>query len=121
MIRLLILYLVILVFLTLNPWLLPSSHSAIGFLTWDMIAHASAYGVLSTVLLMTFIRKDSSLTLTALIILACGSSGILLEYCQYWFTSNRQLSLHDALSNFTGALLGAIAFWSIRGGVFKHH
>jgi VanZ family protein len=114
MIRLLILYIAIVIFLTLNPWLRPDSSAAIGFLTWDMIAHAGTYGVLSIVLMLALIRRGRGLTITAMVIVACGLSGVFLEYCQAWFTTTRQLSLHDATANFLGAILGATAFWSVR-------
>jgi VanZ family protein len=114
MIRLLIIYISLVIFLTLNPWLRPDSSSAIGFLTWDMIAHAIAYGVLSGVLMLVFIGRGNALTITTMVILVCGLGGILMEYCQYWFTSTRQMSLHDAVSNVMGAILGAMVFWSVR-------
>jgi VanZ family protein len=114
MIKLLIFYIGTVIFLTLNPWIRPDSGTAIGFITWDLVAHASAYGTLSVILILTFIKHGTPLAVTALVILACGFSGIFLEYCQYWFTSTRQLSLYDAIANFTGAILGAMAFWTIR-------
>jgi VanZ family protein len=119
MLRLLILYIIIVVFLSLNPWLKPDSSEAFGFLTWDMIAHAGAYGGLAMVLMLALIRRGTGLTITALVILVCGLSGILMEYCQSWFTITRQLSMHDAVANFMGAVLGATAFWGMRGlGMF---
>ncbi|WP_394751750.1 VanZ family protein [Crenothrix sp.] len=123
MLRLLILYIAIVIFLTLNPWILPNSDVAIGSLTWDLFAHAGAYCGLSVMLMLTFIRKGKALTITALVILACGLSGVLLEYCQYWLTETRQFSLFDALANFSGVILGAAVFWSIRTFAFvaKQH
>jgi VanZ family protein len=114
MLGLLILYLVVLVFLTLNPWLLPNPHSAVGFITWDMIDHATAYGGLSVLLMLVAIKKGPALSTTVMVVLACGLGGVFLEFCQYWFTSSRQLSLHDAVANVMGAALGATAFWSFR-------
>ena len=120
MLRLLILYIALVVFLSLNPWLKPDSSAAFGFLTWDMIAHAGAYGGLAMVLMLALIRRGTGLAITALVILVCGLGGILMEYCQSWFTLTRQLSMHDAAANFMGAVLGASAFWGMRGvGIFN--
>ncbi|SJM93932.1 membrane hypothetical protein [Crenothrix polyspora] len=117
-IRLLIIYIAVVIFLTLNPWILPNSDVALGFLTWDMLAHAGAYAGLSVVLMLAFIRRGHALMITAMVVLACGLSGIFMEYCQYWFTATRQLSLHDAAANFSGAILGAVVFWGIRTFAF---
>ncbi len=44
-------YLSLLAFLSLNPWLLPDPHQAIGMITWDLLDHAAAYGFLAFLLL----------------------------------------------------------------------
>ena len=47
MMRVLSIYLIILAFLSLNPWLHPDSSLAIGNIAWDKIDHATAYCILS--------------------------------------------------------------------------
>lgn len=107
---LLLFYLIILGFLSLNPWLLPDPNQAIGNITWDLLDHAVAYGGLS-VLMMFALRQNRPWLMTSVVILASSLTGILLEYSQYWFTLNRQFSLFDAAANVCGSVLGALAFW----------
>lgn len=110
----LLLYLVILGFLTLNPWLRPDSNLAIGFIPWDLLDHAVAYGLLSVLMMLAFRQKDCPWVMTSLVILASSLLGVLFEYCQYWFTVNRQFSFFDAVANVCGAVLGVIVFWSVQ-------
>jgi len=109
----LLLYLVILGFLTLNPWLRPDSNLAIGFIPWDLLDHAVAYGLLSVLMMLTFRQQDRPLIMTSIVITASSLIGVLFEYCQYWFTSNRQFSFFDAAANVCGAVLGVIVFWGV--------
>jgi VanZ family protein len=110
----LLLYLVILGFLSLNPWLRPDSNLAIGFIPWDLLDHAAAYGLLSVLMLFAFRQQDRPLMMTSIVIFASSLIGVLFEYCQYWFTLNRQFSFFDAAANVCGAVLGIIVFWGVR-------
>jgi VanZ family protein len=110
----LLLYLVILGFLTLNPWLRPDSNLAIGFIPWDLLDHAVAYGLLSVLMMLAFQQKGRPWVMTSIVIPATSLIGILFEYCQYWFTLNRQFSFFDAAANMCGAVLGVIVFWGVR-------
>ncbi len=109
--KLLALYLAILSFLSLNPWLLPDSKQAIGAITWDFIDHFAAYALLSILMMSVFKLEKTSLKTTVFVILISSSIGILFECGQYWLTSTRQFSLFDALANVAGALLGVMIFW----------
>jgi VanZ family protein len=109
--RVLSVYVVILAFLSFNPWLLPDSSPAIGNIAWDKIDHATAYCLLS-LLLMSAYRSNKQLWMVSfMVLLTCPLVGVLFEYCQLWFTSTRQFSSYDALANVFGAVLGVILFW----------
>lgn len=106
-------YLLVLLFFSLNPWLHPDSGSAFGKVSWDKIDHALAYSLLSSFLLFAN-RQDPRRGLTSLaVLLSCTSLGILVEYCQLWFTANRQFSYQDALSNSIGSALGVVMYWCV--------
>lgn len=110
----LLFYLAILGFLSLNPWLLPDPNQAIGSITWDLLDHAAAYGLLSVLMMFTFRQQDRLWVMTIIVILVSSLVGVLFEYGQYWFTSNRQFSFFDAAANACGAMLGVIVFWGVR-------
>jgi VanZ family protein len=107
-------YLFILGFLSLNPWLLPDPRQAIGSITWDLLDHAAAYGLLSVLMMFAFRHQDRPLVMICIVIPSASLIGILFEYCQYWFTSNRQFSFFDAAANAFGVVLGVIVFWGVR-------
>ena len=106
-------YLFILAFLSLNPWLMPSSSLAFGVLPWDKVEHMLAYGLLSGLILYTckFVKHKGLFSIAVLSI--CSLIGVGFECCQYWFTSSRNFSMGDAGANVFGALLGVMAFWSL--------
>jgi len=114
LIKSLVLYLAILSFLSLNPWVLPDSNQAVGFITWDLLDHAAAYGFLSVLMMFAFVQQNRPWTKTGIVVLSSSLAGVLFEYCQYWFTSARQFSFFDAAANVCGAMLGVIVFWGIR-------
>lgn len=121
----LLLYLVILGFLSLNPWLLPDPSQAIGFITWDLLDHAAAYGLLSVLMMLTFMRYDSPWAMALVLVLASSLLGVLFEYGQHWLTLTRQFSLYDAMANVFGAVLGVVVFLVARvylsGYLYKQH
>jgi len=108
-----LIFLIILGFLSLNPWLRPDSNLAIGLIPWDLLDHAAAYSLLSVLMMFAFTRQKRPWVMTSIVILASGLIGVFLEYCQYWFTVNRQFSFFDAAANICGAMLGVIVFWGV--------
>ena len=110
----LLFYLIILGFLSLNPWLRPDSEQAVGSITWDLLDHALAYGLLSVLMMFAFRQQGRPLVITSIVILASSLTGVFFEYSQYWFTSNRQFSFFDAAANVCGAALGVFVFWGVR-------
>jgi VanZ family protein len=112
--RLLIIYLVVLGFLSLNPWLRPDSQPAFKYITWDLVDHAIAYGVLSILLLSAFMKQRRPLVMTLIGVLVCSLMGVMFEYGQYWLTSTRHFSIYDAAANAFGSVLGVAAFWGLR-------
>lgn len=111
---LLLVYLIVLGFLSLNPWLRPDSNQAIGSITWDLLDHAVAYGGLSVLMICAFRQQLRSWVLISGVVLASSLTGVLFEYSQYWFTSNRQFSFFDAAANVCGATLGVLVFSGLR-------
>lgn len=110
---LLLSYLIILGFLSLNPWVLPDPEPVMGFITWDLLDHAGAYGLLSILMMIAFKHQCRPLVMTGIVVITSGLVGILFEYGQYWFTSTRQFSFYDAVANVFGAVLGVAVLWSI--------
>jgi len=120
MMRVLSIYLIILAFLSLNPWLHPDSSLAIGNIAWDKIDHAIAYCVLS-LLLMTVYKSHKPLGVVSfMVLLTSFLVGVLFEYCQFWFTSTREFSYYDAIANSFGAVLGVTLFWCYLFVAVKH-
>jgi VanZ family protein len=117
--RALSVYIVVLAFLSLNPWLHPNSSTAIGDITWDKIDHAAAYCLLSLLLMSLCRHKKQQWIVSCTVLLICPLVGILFEYCQLWFTATRQFSYHDAMANVLGAVLGVILFWCYRWAAVK--
>ena len=111
--RLLLIYGGILAFLSLNPWIRPDSNPAIGYIGWDKIDHTIAYGILSFLLMSVYKpHKRRPGMVSFVVLLTCSLAGIVLEYCQLWFTSSRQFSFEDAGANALGSLIGLVLFWS---------
>lgn len=107
-------FLLILGFLSLNPWLRPDATQAVGFITWDLLDHAAAYSLLSILMMLAFRQQGRPWMMASIVIPAAGLIGVLFEYCQYWFTVSRQFSFFDAAANVCGAVLGVIVFWAVR-------
>ena len=112
--RVLLIYMGILAFLSLNPWLRPDSNPAIGYIAWDKMDHTIAYGILSFLLMSIYKYHKHPWMVSFMVLLICSMAGILLEYCQLWFTSSRQFSYEDAGANVFGGVLGLALFWSYK-------
>lgn len=110
---LLLSYLIILGFLSLNPWVLPDPKPAMGVITWDLLDHAVAYGLLSALMMAAFGQQHRPLVMTGIVVLTSSLVGILFEYGQYWLTSTRQFSYYDAVANVFGAVFGVVVLWSV--------
>jgi VanZ family protein len=110
---LLLSYLIILGFLSLNPWVLPDPEPAIGFISWDLLDHAAAYGLLSVLMMIALRRQYRPLIVTSIVISVSSMIGVLFEYGQYWLTSTRHFSVYDAAANIFGAVLGVTLLWSV--------
>jgi len=103
------LYVLALLFLSLNPWLRPASTGVL--LSPDRLDHAFAYGGLAVILylcLQKFIIDSGRAWIAAL--LAANIVGILIELAQTWFTHHRSGSLSDVVANAIGAGLGYMSF-----------
>ena len=109
--RVLLIYFVILAFLSINPWLRPDSGQAIGNIAWDKIDHAAAYCLLSLMFMSAYRCYKKRWLVSFMVLLTCPLVGVLFEYCQLWFTSTRQFSYYDAVANAFGAVLGVALFW----------
>ena len=113
--RLIVLYLLLLSFLSLNPWLRPDGRQIAGLITWDLVDHATAYGLLTILFLSACKwatgRRQYLLTLMA--VLTSSTMGLVLEFFQLWFTSTRSFAFSDAIANALGAVTGAAAFWAV--------
>jgi VanZ family protein len=116
--RLLVIYFVTLGFLSLNPWVRPDPQPAFGLVTWDLVDHAIAYGILSILLLSTFMKQRRPLVMTLIGMLVCSLMGVMFEYSQYWLTSTRHFSFYDAAANVFGSVLGVAAFWGVKFCLF---
>jgi VanZ family protein len=112
--RILSIYLVILAFLSINPWLRPDSGQAISTIAWDKIDHAAAYCLLSLIFMSAYRYYKKRWLVSLIVLLTSPLVGILFEYCQLWFTSTRQFSYYDAVANAFGAVLGVALFWCYR-------
>lgn len=113
--KLLFVYLIILGFLSLNPWIQPGSGKVIGFVAKDMAAHAAAYGGLSLLMLISLRKWQRPLIVVMFVVLvSCSAIGVFFEYCQSWFTSSRQFSFHDIAANVFGSMLGLLCFGLFR-------
>jgi VanZ family protein len=121
MVHVLLINFVILVFLSLNPWLHPDSSQAIGNIAWDKVDHLAAYCLLSLLFLSTYRRHKHQWVVSLFTLITCSLVGILLEYSQLWFTFTRQFSYYDAIANSLGAVLGVTLFWCYRFVVIKRN
>lgn len=106
-------YLLILGFLSLNPWILPVSTNSI--FSPDKLDHAFAYGGLTIIVFfcLTISRNaygKNSARAWMVAILISSLFGVLVEVAQSLFTRNRVGSVDDALANIIGAVIGYIFY-----------
>jgi VanZ family protein len=119
-IRLLLFFILLLVFLSLNPWLRPDSHKAIGMISWDLLDHAGAYGLV-TILLLRALEASARQPMATLLAVALSSAlGVALEFAQLWLTSSRTFSPADAYANIFGSAMAGVAYAVIRLGIRLH-
>jgi VanZ family protein len=112
---LLVIYMAALAFLSLNPWVRPSSEPAVGWIPWDKIDHAVAYAVLIVIAILAFQREIRGFGLLMAVAASfSAATGVLLEFCQSWLTETRSFSPFDAYANGLGAVIGVAGFWSFR-------
>ncbi|MDX8400430.1 MAG: VanZ family protein [Gallionellaceae bacterium] len=106
-------YLLVLGFLSLNPWIRPVSTNEIS--SPDKLSHAFAYGGLTIIIFLCFAQsrhgnfRNSARTWIAAISIAV-LFGVAIELAQSLFTVNRAGSLEDAIANAIGAGLGYVAY-----------
>jgi hypothetical protein len=110
-----LIYLSVLFFLSLNPWLLPdSSHIAENsFLSWDLIYHFVAYAGLTIMLLASRSAHRKPPLVMLAVPLAVILLGFSIEIAQMMFTARRQFSLEDAGANAVGTLVGTLLYISV--------
>lgn len=109
--QLLFLYLLILAFLSLNPWVRPSDTKALGLIAWDKVGHAAAYGLLTILIIFAYSKPARGFYSVVIAVIVAAGIGIFAEYCQAWFTSTRSFSWLDASANSLGAVTGAVGYW----------
>lgn len=110
-------YLLVLGFLSLNPWVRPASRGDV--FSPDKIEHALAYGCLAIIVFFCltkshnrYIYNTSRAWIAAMFISAF--IGVFLEVAQSLFTYNRTGSVEDAAVNTIGASLGYAAYLSVK-------
>lgn len=110
-------YLLVLGFLSLNPWVRPASRDEI--FSPDKVEHALAYGGLAIIVFFCliksrndYIRNTARAWIAAMFISAL--IGILLEVAQSLFIYNRTGSVEDSVANAIGAGLGYVAYLSVK-------
>ena len=110
-----LIYLSVLLFLSLNPWLRPDSAGiTVGSsLTWDLIDHCVAYTGLTVMLLASCPPHRKHPLNTFAILAAVIVLGVSIEIAQFLFTTQRQFSLLDAEANASGALMGTLLYLSV--------
>jgi len=110
-------YLLVLGFLSLNPWFRPASN--VDFLSPDKVDHALAYSGLAILVFLSINRpcieyKRAASGKWMVAILIAVTVGILLEAAQSLFTELRNGSVADASANTVGAIFGCVAYRSAR-------
>lgn len=113
----LVCYLMVLFFLSLNPWLQPASGQ--GFFAPDKLDHALAYGGLSLIIFFCLVRSGNGYVRSTAhawmaALLMSVFIGILVETAQGLFMHSRTGSMDDAAANAIGAALGCVAYFAAK-------
>ncbi|QFY42046.1 hypothetical protein F6R98_04900 [Candidatus Methylospira mobilis] len=110
-----LIYLSVLLFLSLNPWLRPDPAGVAddSSLTWDFIDHCLAYAGLTIMLLASCPSHRKHPLNTLAVLAAVIVLGFSIEIAQFLFTTRRQFSLLDAEANASGALVGTLLYVSV--------
>ena len=110
-------YLLVLFFLSLNPWVRPVFRDDI--FSPDKLEHALAYGGLAILVFFCLnkwrngsIRSTTRGWISA--VLFSALIGVFVEIAQSLFTHNRTGSVEDAVANAFGAGLGCVAYLSVQ-------
>lgn len=105
--RVLVAYLAVLAFLSLNPWVRPRATGEV--LSPDKLDHAIAYGGLAIIIYLC-LRPRRGYRAWAVAVSGATLTGVLIEVAQSLFTRNRSGSVEDVAANIIGALLGFAVF-----------
>lgn len=86
------------------------------FQNMDKVFHFTLYFILSISFLSALHRKSvlSKQEQILINLIFVISYGLILEVCQYYFTSDRSAELLDALANTLGCIFGTLLFFRIR-------
>ena len=77
----------------------------------DKLGHVAAYGILNWLAIKGLASSDNLSAMKVLMVtIVVTSYGILMEFVQWAFFPNRFFEIWDMVANFTGAVLGYIAF-----------
>lgn len=110
-------YLLVLGFLSLNPWVRPASTATV--FSPDKLAHVLAYGGLA-IILYSYLAgqpgrfRNCSPCAWMAALAGSASIGILIEIAQGLFVAGRAGSLGDAAANVLGAVLGYAVFLVVK-------
>lgn len=100
-------YLLVLAFLSLNPWLRPESTGEL--IAADKLDHALAYGGLAVLIYLCFAPPRCMRT-RVWALAGAMLAGVAIEVGQSLFTSSRSGSVEDVVANAIGALAGLVVF-----------
>ncbi|MFO7937428.1 MAG: VanZ family protein [Kiritimatiellia bacterium] len=106
--------LLILLLSLVNPEKLPDV-SALHFAGADKLIHLLMYATLTAAWGYALPKeKRSEVRLLFILVFVTSLYGLLLEFCQSYFTASRSMDKLDALANLTGAVTAAAAIYVIR-------
>ena len=99
----------------INPNRLPDT-SALHFAGLDKVIHMLMYAVLTTAWVFALpVKARTSIRWMLSVAFLSAMYGVLLEICQFLFTTSRSMDMLDAVANLAGALLAAATIYWISG------
>jgi VanZ family protein len=100
---------IVITFLSLQTVKIPKS--TFGY--FDKVAHVSAYSALSLSWFLSFCLSENKNRNLLLIGIAISIYGIIIEFIQGNYTTNREADIYDVLANTFGLLIGfgIFHFW----------